>query len=1072
MLKISFLTLVLLVLSGCGGEGQGNSLSVINEETAIETVEPLEMTSDLQNIARSSANIDDFTRDSIYLIKEDLISEYVPYLLQSYVSDSDIFNVDNLAADETVQGYIQELYTKLRSTSSKAPALNEVTSNSIITDIIDYLKSMIFEWINTFFTIDDEGENTDSIDENSTDDVYVPKDDTPIEFTLELIKGKTFYVISSKVDMVVSMSADGLSGSGSMGFISMDFTDHIQNNGLAISTTLMGEWIIDINYLEAGYCIAADAISESGDQYESYWFSDQSIEAQATTLKSAKALCYANASEGEKDDVVVIEEGSLTTIEDIRTGHTVVAGTNAKELVEGLLSLNNNVDLDDAKYFARSMRNGPLSLYTTNNQTHDLLSLVSGDIMRELVPQGLGSALGMKSLLEESYLSATAFQTEVTEDLNTTLLLFGDRMSEIASSAAIAMDIAADNQSSGSHTTSYGDKVSLSIGNLNTNICLVFFLCESSVDGDAYLTIANEGTDGNKANVAFKTHFNATSMDVSAIQFNRVVSTNNINIISSDNYTMNLSGFLFDRSNGTLDLEGSGDISASTGAQTQALVDAFDIRVFVSEYGALNFSPNALNAALDGSVTTDDGRSFDGKLYFDAHNTQNNELNGTLVGINSEPTIEGVFKTSLSFKDLDWWINGRDDVTFEKGMPYLVSADGTIELLSSLTNFSRVEAKTFETFDNRYNCTQNNDGTYACRDIFDTIDKTLKFLEEDEVLLVSTNNGDYYIVNIQNIRNFSLSTIVMLKEDTREQVNLSEFDYKDASISNIRVVSANINDPYTIDTIGEHVYSMDVLISKGSQSLSADILMKNIEDENLWEYYIKDLNISDDFGQMGAQNIYISQVGINGLAILLDELALASYNIEFDIESLLTLGWNSLNPFKAISIDGFIMKVNASQGEAKIQADINFVNSTQQYDMDANLTFDYAQTSITSNILASVSVGDENSYDSNLSATGEITAADHPSYSYSVDYTESEQFVYLQRQDTSYQMGFIINGLSSMGADSYGVKADFITNEKMDTLEVMNVKDNTNTILGSYKRSEDALKIFYDISDTEYLYIY
>ena len=66
-----------------------------------------------------------------------------------------------------------------------------------------------------------------------------------------------------------------------------------------------------------------------------------------------------------------------------------------------------SVDAEDAKYFARSMSYGPLALYTTNGQTRDLLSLESENVMRELMPQGMSSALNMKTLLEESYALST-----------------------------------------------------------------------------------------------------------------------------------------------------------------------------------------------------------------------------------------------------------------------------------------------------------------------------------------------------------------------------------------------------------------------------------------------------------------------------------------------------------------------------------------------------------------------------------------------------------------------------------------------------------------------------------------
>ncbi len=1070
ILKLTLAFVLLLMLSAC--EKKVADEAEVAQTPQIKKINK-DITNDIENLAKNSKNSSAFATSSLKIIKDKVLDEYVPKSLQDKVVQSDVFNVDNLAKNETIKTYMDELYVSINDDSKKSSSLRGVSDiQEILAQVINTIKDMIFEWVNSFFTFGD-GEYG-NIDENaSDDDIYVPKDDTPIEFTLDLVKDKTFYVISSKVDMSVKMSKDGLSGSGSMGIISMDFTDYISTDGLMISTELMGDWTIDINYLDEGYCIAADAISEGGDVYESYWFSNKSDESKATTLKSAKKLCYAHASADEVVEDKLIDEGSVVAIGDTRGSHNPQSGINAKDVVESLMGLKNSIDINDAKYFARSMRKGPLSLYTTNHQTHDLLSLESGNIMRELMPQAMSSAINMKTLLEDSYKMALGFQGEVTNDLNSTLNLFNDRMQKIAQAAAIAMDKAVQSKSSGSVTTSYGDKVTLAVGNLNVNICLLFFMCESSVDGDAYFMVQNDGTSGNKANIAFKTHFNAESMDVSAVQFNRVISNNSINTISGDGYSLNLSGFAFNRNEGTLDLEGMGNINSSKTPVTTADINNFDIRVYVQEQGALNFVPRALSAALNTDIKTAQGRDFSGKLYFDAQNTQNNELNGTIKGKDGEPTIKGEFKTSLTFQDIDWWVNGRDDINFDKGMPYLVDQNGNIELLSSLTNFSRVEAKTFETFDNRYNCTKNSDETYACSDPFNKVHKTVKFLTNDQVLKVNTNDGEYYVVAIENIRNYSLSNIVMFKDDaSRKIIKLGEFDYKKASISNVRVVSANINPDYTIDNIGEHSYSMKMDITRGTQSLSADMLMKNKLDDDTWEYYLKDLKASDDFGKINASRIYISQTGSNQLVLLLDELMDASFNLDFDIESMLNLGWESLSPFKNISLDDFEMIMQGSLGEAKFKTDMNFVNNISRYDADANASYSYGTTNITTDVNASVELDGQNAYKSVFSANGEIKAENHPDYKYMVDYTNDKQYLVLERKDTSYQMGFVVNGLNSKGADSYGVKADFTTNETMDTLEKMTIKNNSGSAIGRYDKSLDDFKIFYPNAEFEYLYIY
>jgi len=118
----------------------------------------------------------------------------------------------------------------------------------------------------------------------------------PTVFTYNLLKSKTFYVKSGVSDMTVVMSSNAQSGSGKMGFLSMSFTDYIDGNDvLVIDTSIMGMYHIIANYIDEGYCIAADATDEDGTVYESYWFSNAADEAQASNLAQAKILCYKNA---------------------------------------------------------------------------------------------------------------------------------------------------------------------------------------------------------------------------------------------------------------------------------------------------------------------------------------------------------------------------------------------------------------------------------------------------------------------------------------------------------------------------------------------------------------------------------------------------------------------------------------------------------------------------------------------------------------------------------------------------------------------------------------------------------
>jgi len=125
----------------------------------------------------------------------------------------------------------------------------------------------------------------------------------PIGFNESHLKGKTYYVISDKMDMTVEMNSAGTQGEGSMGWVSMDFDVAIDGNKhLVIDSSMMGRYSIQSTYIDEGYCIAADAISEDGDAYVSFWFTDESTMEKADGIPEAKALCEINGASNTDND--------------------------------------------------------------------------------------------------------------------------------------------------------------------------------------------------------------------------------------------------------------------------------------------------------------------------------------------------------------------------------------------------------------------------------------------------------------------------------------------------------------------------------------------------------------------------------------------------------------------------------------------------------------------------------------------------------------------------------------------------------------------------------------------------
>ena len=1061
----------IFLLGGCGG-GSASDAPQAGESTTAQSSSSSTAEPSLEALARESQDAQGFARAALATLRPQVIDRYVPRVFRSAALRSQALSVDSLMQNEQIRAALVRYYDKVQAAGARA--LESSDLSALLEAVYNAIRDYILAWLEELFGVGDDtngtaGSQSSSSETNQTQALQ----DTNASFSYDLIGGQTFYVVSTKTDMTVDVSEDGRSGSGSVGVISMDFTDSVASDGtLTLLSELMGRWNLHMRYLDPGYCIAADAVDEDGARYPSYWFYNESDREAADTVDDAKALCYLHAAAGQiPDDGPKIDEGDVTPIDDIRSGHSPVEGNDAKTVYENLRALDHgSVSYDDAEYFTRSMRAGPLWLYGTNGRTDDFFSQESGRIVRELMPKALSSATAIQTLLGDGYAMALDFETETAADLNASLNHFAARMQAIAKSASIAMDKAGKSAKFyGSDTTSYGDKVEFAAGNLGLDVCLVFFMCDTAVEGDAYLQITNDGTDGNYADIGFKTHFTATSTKIDAIAFNRVVSDRNTNTIRADGYSLNLTGFLFERSGGTLDLQGSGTLTAQN-RQTHAAVDDFDVRVFINEDQALSFSTRAMSAKLHGSVETASGKHFEGALRFNAFDPQNNEFNGTLSASENDPALSGVFRASLTYDDARRWINGESAVTAAPGLPYLENADGTLEPVASLVDFNGLEARSFAHPDVRLACSKNQNGDYICKKRFSRLSKTLRFVPDGSLMQIETGSGRFYVIGIQALHDYAPSKLVLLNADDESSVVTIDADrYGDADVRRIDIVGHSLeNTPVNIDTVGNRSYGLDLTLSRGDIELSADMLMK--KNGTLWEYYVRDLVAKDANGSLEARRIYVSQEGSNRLLPALDTLAAKALGMDLNFGTMASPSWSLLKPYRQIELEGFKMRIQGKEATASLESEMHFANDKSSIVSQSQTLYTYGAASVSADADAVAVSQSDGTYATDYNATGTIQATGHPDYRFMIESVPSEMFLTLEREDTGYQTGFRVQGTSASGYDSYGVVSDFSMDATFNNLERMHVK-NADGIMGTYNRQNDAYRIFYENGDIEYLFV-
>lgn len=1081
MMRILTLTLTLFLLLGCGDDK--NKEPSVTKSTPIVVIDEDTLTSKVLQFVDNTNSFEDFSDNALASILDYAIETYVPSFLQSYVKDSDLLSLQTLLTNPLIVDALRDFYTQDNSNNSKSTqyALAKTAQETlldIVTAILGEIKNLIWDFLG--FDSKDNNESNDS------EGNYTVDPNAPVGFSIEMLQGKTFYVISSVADMEVEMNADGLSGSGAMGFISMDFTDFVDADlKLQMQTSLMGDFTMEMTYRDPNYCIASKAIQLStGEVFESYWFSNEEETDNAGSVREAKALCHIHSAEFN-DTAVTIDEGEITPIDDIRDGHTPQTAQGTENVVDALFDIETVASYTDAKYFVRQLRHGPFSIYTTNEQDHTLQAKETENVLRELMPLGISSGLNMKTLLTDAFDISLAFQEEIDKDLNGTFNAMNPRLTALANAANVAMQNTMDSASIssggyGASTSSYGDKVEFRITNMDTNICLVFFLCESSVSADVFMKVSNAGTQGNTANILFQTRINATSMDINSVNFSQVDSpAGQVNKITGNGYDLDITYFRFHRGSGTLDLKGSGSIEelGNVTPRTKVVLSSYSTRVFLAEQGTLNFVFRSINAALQGTISTKAGKTFDGTLYFDGFDTKSNEMNGTLTDNVSNINIVGNVKSSLSFNDIDTWINGHNPVGVDNGVPYFVNEDGSFELVSRFSELTRgrYEALTFERSNNRFDCEKVQDGEYTCTDFLKENTKTLKFTTTDELLKIDTNNGEYYILGIKNVFSYSLTELIMMKIETRKVITLSEYRTADAEISNVRIASSDINGPVDINDLGDQSYIVNAKISKENQSFSADMKMSRDDSENTWTFNIFDLDVNDEYGRIKAKEINVIQSGDNKLVEFATDLIAGGQTLDLDINGVLNLGWDAIEGFDYIDMVDFEIMLTASNGDAKIKNTMHIVNQETNIKADFNASYDYGNTHVsgTTDVDVAVTTNTESTTYSNvLSAQGIVQAESIEDYAYALDFEDNKQSLLFTRQDTGYQMGFKFDENSITGADSYGVKSFFDMNDALSVVNGFEVKDINQTPLGSYTKETDPLKVYYTDDTTEYLYLY
>jgi len=936
MKKIAILLLATFFLSGCGGsEDSTTTTSTTLSERTLEdfysddAVESIDSSKSLDSALVSLATkttLTEFKSVGLDLAVSYVVRDYFYSFMADYILSFEVLKGENLVKNSTIlSNYMEDIY-KSANSKTQSGFLWPWEDESGETTIVDKIIEVIIEYIKNLL--------------NPPKEVIVPDDTYTItpkesyEFISADTDAKVYYVASDQY-MTVTFEEGGLSGRGDIGFgLGADFTSYISDKKLYIDMKKVYEITKvyeDKGVNGEGYCIASTMFdSENGTLYDAFWFTNKDDYKKAEDMALAESLCYLHSKEYTAP--VIAEDGILEPIKDEREGHLPVSNAKTSTMVEALLNgVDNIATFRDAKYFARSMRHGIFAIYTTNNQTHTLQEKETAKIMREVLPLGASSAINMQELMGNAYDSSVAFQTEVNRDLNNSITEINARLAAIITATSEAMNRTVSPEYHGiSDVTAFGDVVDFNTKNKRIS------LFSNSIKADVVIKIYNNYTNEIEADVKFETAVKTTLLGSGEVQFSDIDATSTESYLSGSDYKLYIKEFNYHRANGLMTLGGDGYL----GNASRLTLSSYEVLALFQEspFSLLNFK-----VTVDGDITTQEGRVFNGTLVFDGANTSNSKMDGVLTGINEEPTIDGLFQTSLDVDDINGWLNDHSE----------------------------------------------------------------------------------------------LST--------------------------------------SIDNIGEQSYFMKVLISKDNKKISADMLVNRDESADTWTYIMQDLYASDANGEMKATKVYLTQKGANTLAESLEKIAVSGMNLDTDINSLINLGWDVASDFDNIGIEGLKVTMKPASGDIKIDTTLHVISHNDTMNADLNATYDYATTHLSAlgDFETVVSVVDgKNSYANIFTTEGMIKVDNLFNYKYALEYNDINQYILFTREDSSYQMGFVIRTGEIKGADSYGVLADFTMNSSYDVLENMSLFDSAETSLGLYEKATDTLEIKFGDNTSEYMYLY
>lgn len=324
-----------------------------------------------------------------------------------------------------------------------------------------------------------------------------------------------------------------------------------------------------------------------------------------------------------KEEIVAVEKPNetLNSIDDILSVTKVATVEHAKNLFSTLRTT--------AKSFLDEDENG-------NIDSSTIVGIQDGILKEKVKPEVENFVNRLETSADNVTALASAFGDSIETNFKTTVDALGERLDLISA----ILDSQVEDASWGPQETTAGDIVSQT------------YTLNESNQSIKVITITNQDTS--KANIQITITEDILEEEIVSVNIKE-----GDNVFKDINYDLKIKSLSFD-DNAGIKFKFLGSINGENNSNMNLtdLSISLDFNENSNKDNASSFEN--ISFVFDGQINSD-GRVLNGSLTLDESDSSKNAIAGKLVGLENEPTIEGVLKADINMDAMKESIDDEDD---------------------------------------------------------------------------------------------------------------------------------------------------------------------------------------------------------------------------------------------------------------------------------------------------------------------------------------------------------------------------------------------------------------------------